>query len=176
MSRFTEEHIFNYLDQKLTPQEIAELEQEMQNDPEFKTRVEQLRTSHLYFLESQIEAGPEKLSDQIMAEVATLSKNKYYRPSGLFNSTSFLLISGVLTAIVAFLSLVNAGYVDFLSFTFGLNEIGIFRELNFSDGIISKRVINNSMLVIYGVLAMALLDRLILNPMFRRKAKQLGFN
>ena len=31
MSRFTEEYIFNYLDQALTPEENADLELEMQN-------------------------------------------------------------------------------------------------------------------------------------------------
>lgn len=176
MSRFTEEHIFNYLDQVLTAQEIAEFEQEMQNDPELKTTVEQLRTSHVYFLENQVEAGPEQLADHVMAEVTELSRKEYYRPSGLFNNTSFLLICGVLTAIVAFLSLTNAGYFDLQSLVPNLNETSIFKERNFFDGMISKRILTNSMLVIYGVLALALVDRLILNPMFRRRAKQLGFN
>ena len=176
MSRFTEEHIFNYLDQVLTAQEIAEFEQEMQNDPELKTTVEQLRTSHVYFLENQVEAGPEQLADHVMAEVTELSRKEYYRPSGLFNNTSFLLICGVLTAMVAFLSLTNAGYFDLQSLIPNLNETSIFKERNFFDGMISKRILTNSMLVIYGVLALALVDRLILNPMFRRRAKQLGFN
>lgn len=176
MSRFTEEHIFNYLDQLLTSQEIAELEQEMQNDPVFKTTVEQLRASHLCFLENQIEAGPANLSDQIMAEVTTLSKNQYYRPLGLFNNTSFLLISGVITALVAFLSMINAGYFDLQSLAPSLSEVDIYKEWTFLNSMISKQLITNSMLVIYGVLALALLDRLILNPLFRRRARQLRFN
>jgi len=176
MSRFTEEHIFNYLDQVLTAQEIAEFEQEMQNDPELKTTVEQLRTSHVYFLENQVEAGPEQLADHVMAEVTELSRKEYYRPSGLFNNTSFLLICGVLTAIVAFLSLTNTGYLDLQSLVPNLNETSILKEWNFFDGMISKRILTNSMLVIYGVLALALVDRLILNPIFRRRAKPLGFS
>ena len=176
MSRFTEEHIFNYLDQVLTAQEIAELEQEMQNDPELKTTVEQLRTSHVYFLENQVEAGPEQLADHVMAEVTELSRKEYYRPSGLFNNTSFLLIIGVLTAIVSFLSLVSTGHFDLSSLVSRLNEMGIFSEGTFMDGMISNRAITNSMLVIYGVLALVLLDRLLLNPLFRRRARQLGFN
>jgi hypothetical protein len=136
-----------------------------------------LRTSHAYFLENQVEVGPEQLADHVMAEVSELSRKEYYRPSGLFNNTSFLLICGVLTALVAFLSLTNAGYFDLQSLAPNLNETSIFKEWNFFDGIvISKRILTNSMLVIYGVLALALVDRLILNPMFRRRAKQLGFN
>ena len=175
MSRFTEEYIFNYLDQALTPEENAELELEMQNDPELKITVEQFRTAHIYFLENQIEATPEKLSDQIMAEVSTLSKSQYYRPSGLFNNTSFLLIVGILTAVIAFLSMVNAGYFDLQTLAPSLTETDMITEWTFLDGMISKRVITNSMLVIYGVLALGLLDRFIINPLFRRKAK-LGFN
>jgi len=174
MSRFTEEYIFNYLDQALTPEENAELELEMQNDPELKITVEQFRTAHIYFLENQIEATPEKLSDQIMAEVSTLS-SQYYRPSGLFNNTNFLLIAGILTAVIAFLSLVNAGYFDLQTLAPSLTETDMITKWTFLDGMISKRIITNSMLVIYGVLALGLLDRFILNPLFRRKVK-LGFN
>ncbi len=174
MSRFTEEYIFNYLDQALTPEENAELELEMQNDPELKITVEQFRTAHIYFLENQIEATPEKLSDQIMAEVSTLS-SQYYRPSGLFNNTNFLLIAGILTAVIAFLSMVNAGYFDLQTLAPSLTETDMITKWTFLDGMISKRIITNSMLVIYGVLALGLLDRFILNPLFRRKVK-LGFN
>jgi hypothetical protein len=174
MSRFTEEYIFNYLDQALTPEENAELELEMQNDPELKITVEQFRTAHIYFLENQIEATPEKLSDQIMAEVSTLS-SQYYRPSGLFNNTNFLLIAGILTAVIAFLSMVNAGYFDLQTLAPSLTETDMITEWTFLDGMISKRIITNSMMVIYGVLALGLLDRFILNPLFRRKVK-LGFN
>jgi hypothetical protein len=174
MSRFTEQYIFNYLDQALTSEENAELELEMQNDPELKITVEQFRTAHIYFLENQIEATPEKLSDQIMAEVSTLS-SQYYRPSGLFNNTNFLLIAGILTAVIAFLSLVNAGYFDLQTLAPSLTETDMITKWTFLDGMISKRIITNSMLVIYGVLALGLLDRFILNPLFRRKVK-LGFN
>ncbi len=176
MTQFTEEHILNYLDQALTAQEIAELEQEMQNDPELKTTVEQLRTSHVYFLENQVEAGSEQLADHVMAEVTELSRKEYYRPTGLFNNTSFLLTAGILTAVVAFLSVINAGYFDLQILVPNLTETSILKEWTFLKAMISKRILTNSMLVIYGVLALALVDRLILNPMFRKRARNLGFN
>ncbi len=176
MSRFTEEHIFNYLDQVLMPGEVAAFEQELQSDPELKSRVEKLQVSHRYFLENRVEAGPEQISDQVMVAVTELSQKKYYRPSGLFNSTSFLLTAGILTAVVAFLSVANAGYFDLQNLAPGLTETSIFKEWTFLKAMVNKRVLTNAMVVIYCVLALALVDRLILNPIFRKRVKNLGFN
>jgi len=176
MSSFTEEHIFNYLDQVLIPSEVAAFEQELQNDPELKSRVEKLQISHRYFLENRVEAAPEQLSDQVMVAVTELSKKEYYRPSGLFNNTSFLLIAGILTAIVAFFSLINAGYIDLKILVPSLAETNIINEWTFLKGMISNRILINAMVVISSVLALALVDRLILNPMFRKRVKDFGFN
>lgn len=175
MSRFTEEHIFDYLDQTLTPEQKREFEQEMNRDPEFKATVEQFRVAHLCFLNNNLETSSSQLPDRVLSEISTLSKNEYYGPSGLFSNTGFLLISGILTALVALLSMIQGGHIDLQSLAPGLAEMNIFKNWTL-DALIAKRLINNSMMVIYGVLALVLLDRFVLNPFFRRKPKQLGLN
>jgi len=176
MNGFTEEHIFNYIDQLLSPEETAEFELELKNNEDLKKTVDQLRTAHLCFLENKIESGSEELSNLIMAKVTASSNKTYYRPSGLFHHTGFLLVAGILTALVAFLSLLNAGYFDIQSLGYGtgIGETDFLKNMDLLKGVDAKRLISNSMLVIYGLLALGLVDRLILNPIFRRRYKHIG--
>lgn len=176
MNRYSDEHIFKYLDQSLTPEQVKEFEQELKNNPELNSAVAQTQKAHSLLVDNSLEKAPAQLSEQVIARVTKISKTKYYRPSGLFSNTSFLLISGVLTALVSFLSLSNAGYIDWQGIFPGLFEGDILSAYNFTDRIISKKMITNATLVIYGVLGLVLLDRFVFNPMFRRKAKRLGFN
>jgi len=175
MSRYTEEHIFNYLDQAMSPEAAAAFEQEMSKDPELKAAVDNLRNAHDYLQANQLEPAPAQLPDRVMAEVRKVSSEPYYRPSGLFSNTSFLLVSGILTALVAFLSIMQSGDLSLQTVAPNLNEISYFQNISF-DGIISKKAITNSFMVICGVLGLALLDRFLLNPYFRKKPRQLGLN
>jgi len=176
MSQFTEEHIFNYLDDLLTSEQNAALERAMQTDFDLKETVDRLRTAHLCFQDNKLESGPDHLTNQIMEEVTAISKKEYYSPSGLFSSTSFLLISGILTAVVAFLSLLSAGYFNFQDVIPGITELSFIKDWDLLNGGVSKRLITNTGLVIFGILALALVDRLILNPIFRRRYKSIGLN
>jgi len=176
MSQFTEEHIFNYLDDLLTSEQNTELELAMQTDTDLKETVDRLRTAHLCFQDNKLESGPDHLANQIMEEVTSISKKEYYNPSGLFSSTTFLLVSGVLTAMVAFLSLVSAGYFNFQEIVPGLTELSFIKDWDLFKAGVSKRLITNTALVIFGILALALVDRLVLNPIFRRRYKSIGLN
>ena len=176
MSQFTEEHIFNYLDDLLTSKQNTELELAMQADTDLKETVDRLRTAHLCLQDNNLESGPDHLSNQIMSEVIAISKKEYYSPSGLFSSTNFVLISGVLTAVEAFLSLVSAGYFNFQDIVPGLTELSFIKDWDLLNGGVSKKLITNTALVIFGILALALVDRLVLNPIFRRRYKSIGLN
>ena len=176
MKRYTEEHIYKYLDQELSAKHKAEFEQALKNNPELKELVAEAKKAHQVFSVNHLEKAPEKLSSKVMHRIKTSSKANYYRPSGLFSSTSFLLISGILTALIALLSMINAGYIDPQSVAPTLVEGEVLTNNKFWQTVISKKIVTNSMLVIYGVLALVLLDRFILHPFFRGKAKQLGFH
>jgi hypothetical protein len=137
--------------------------------------VEQLRTPHEYLSDNTFESAPTQLSDRVMTEVKKISKEPYYRPTGLFSNSGFLLVSGILTALVAFLSIIQGGYLDLNSFVPIDSGTTLLKQWSL-DGLITKKTITNTMIVIYGVLALALFDRFVLNPFFKRKPKQMGFN
>ena len=175
MSRFKEEDIFLYLDQKLTVEESAKFEQEMEQDPEFRATVEEFRKAHNYISSHSLETAPDTLTDKVMTEVGKTSKQNYYRPSGLFSNSSFLLVSGILTAMVALISILQAGDLDLQGILPSINEVSYLQSLSL-EGFITKKALTNSFMVICGVLALALLDRFVLNPLFRKGTKHLEFN
>ena len=67
MSHYTEEFIFSYIDQVLTPEQVVEFEQELSRNPELKSRVDQLKRAHQYFMGNQLETAPESLPDQVLS-------------------------------------------------------------------------------------------------------------
>jgi hypothetical protein len=173
MNSFTEEDIFNYLDQSMSPEKRKQFEKRLVSDPELKAALSEAITAHQFFRSNPLEKAPEHLATQIMNRVSKAAKTKYYRPSGLFSNTSFLLVSGVVTAVVAFLSLINSGYFDVQSMAPGLftNETHL---ISFPENL--SRIISNSLVVIYGVLALVVLDKFVFNPLFRKRVKRLGYH
>ncbi len=176
MSNYGEQEIFHYLDQEMTPEQTKAFELALKNDPELKSALEAAQKSHQYFNQNNLEKAPEVLTDQVIQKITASSNKKYYRHYGLFSSTTFLLISGVLTALVAFLSLISSDYIDWSAVSPGIPEGSMSYTDNLFRGFVSRKVINSSMLVIYGILALVLLDRFVLNPLFRGKMKQLGYH
>ena len=176
MKRYTEEYIYKYLDQELSTQQISEFEMALKNNPELKEAVDEAQKAHQYFSLNALEKAPEKISSKVMHRIKTSSKASYYRPSGLFSSTGFLLLSGILTAIIALLSMMNAGYIDPQSVAPSLVQEDVLTNNKLWQTLVSEKIITNSMLVIYGILAVVLLDRFVFHPFFRGKVKQLGFH
>ena len=155
--------------------ESSDFETEMKQDPELRAAVKEFRRAHDYISNHVLESAPDYLTDNIMIEVGKTSNKNYYRPSGLFSNSSFLLVSGVLTAAVALISILQAGNMDLQSMLPSINEIGYLKNWSL-EGFITKKALTNSFMVICGVLALALLDRFVLNPLFRKGTKHLEFN
>ena len=175
MSRFTEEDIFKYLDRTLSKEDAALFETQLENNPELKLAVEEFRRVHNYISTNALESAPEDLTDKVMMEVTKTSKKTYYSPSGLFSNTSFLLVSGILTAMIALTSILQTGAFDMQSMLPDVSEISYLKDWSL-EGLVTKRALTNSFMVICGVLALALLDRFVLNPLFRKESKKLEFN
>ncbi|GJM28458.1 MAG: hypothetical protein DHS20C17_10930 [Cyclobacteriaceae bacterium] len=177
MSHFTEEHIFKYLDQELSAEQVKAFEEQLKTDPQLKATVEQLKYANQTFHSNRLEKAPDHLSDKILMEISDSSRKGYYRPNGLSSSSGFLLITGCLTALVTLLSVVNGGYIDLQSFMpTAVFETSLTNSNQFLSNLISDKALINSMMVIYGGLALVLLDRFVLNPLFRKRAKHLGYN
>ena len=176
MSSFNQEDIFSYLDQSMTPEKLQQFKKQLNSDPELKAAVDEARTAHEYFKNNALEKAPAPLADQVMTRISETAKTKYYRPSGLFSSTGFLLVSGIITALVAFLSLISSGYLDLSSVMPGLFENSTALSNLSENFFITKRTITNSLVVIYGVLALVVLDKFVFNPFFKKRVKRLGYH
>lgn len=176
MSLYNEEQILKYLDRELTPEQVKAFEQELKKDPELKATVEQLISTNEIFNANRLEKAPDQLSADVMAEISGFSKKNYYRPNGLSSSSGFLMASGIVTALVAFLSLINGGYIDMQELIPATFANDLFSTSSFFSKLLNARTITNAMLVIYGGFALVILDRLVLNPFFRKRTRQLGYN
>ena len=173
MSKFQEKDIFKYLDGELDAAAHAEFERALQSDEQLKIRFDQLAMVHESLLNFHKESAPAPLVDQVMEQVDALPQSSY-SGSSIFSGTNFLIISGVLTAVVAAISLFSSGYLSFEQIETTAQGYEVADDLNLIKDLLSPKVMRNAMLVIYGVLSLALLDRAILNPLFRKRQRHLS--
>ncbi len=174
MKRYNEEFVYKYLDQSLSTKELKEFKEALENSPELREMVTDARNAHQAFSENSMEQAPEKFSDQVMNRVKTSSSMNYYRPSGLFSNSGFLLVSGVLTALVALLSVINGGYIDVQSISTSAIEMEMVTDNALWHTLTRENVIANAMLVLYGILGLVVLDRFVFHPFFLGRVKQVG--
>ncbi len=172
MSKFQEKDIFSYLDGTMDAVRKIEFEEALTRDDSLKFRLEQLSMVHESLLTFPKEPAPSTLVDGVMKTVETLPGGAY-SGSSIFSGTNFLVISGILTAIVAAISLFSSGYLSYEQIETTAQGYEVADELNLVKDLFSPKVMRNAMLVIYGVLSLALLDRAILNPLFRKRQRQL---
>ena len=173
MSRFQEKDIFSYLDGTLSPDRQREFEQALQSDDQLQARFDQLAMVHESMENFSYDPAPHNLVDEVMQKVEALPQSSY-SGSSIFSGTNFLIISGVLTAIVAAISLFSSGYLSFEQIETTAQGYQIADDLTTIQHLFSPKFMRNAMLVIYGVLSLALLDRAVLNPLFRKRQRHLS--
>ena len=173
MSEFTDQNIFDYLDGTCSKSERMLFEAELPQNPVLQQRYEELKALNSSLEAMSLESSPEHLTDQVMEEVRALP-SEYAGSSSLFSGTRFFIVSGILTAIVALISMFNAGYLEMGTLETTAENYRLVEELSFLKGLLTKKMLTNAVLLIYGVLGLALLDRAVLNPLFRRKIKRLS--
>lgn len=173
MSRFKEEIIFEYLDDTCSSAVKQQIEEELATNDMFRARFEQLQSAHQGMLSLSLERPPAQLTDKVMQKLQALPQPGYSGYSGIFSGTGFLLVTGILTALVAFISMFNSGLFSVQSLDSAAQGYKLMEEWSYLKGILSERTLTNLMLVIYGALSIALLDGIVLNAIFRKKNKQL---
>ncbi len=173
MSRFQEKDIFNYLDGSLSATRKAEFEEALKQDDQLQARFDQLAMVHESMENFSHDLAPNTLVEGVMEQVEALPQGAY-TGSSIFSGTNFLIISGVLTAIVAAISLFSSGYLSFEQIETTAQGYQVADDLTAVKHLFSPKVMRNAMLVIYGVLSLALLDRAILNPLFRKRQRHLS--
>jgi len=175
MTQFSQEHIQKYLDQELSADQRKAFEKALQNDTSLKSDYEQLQIAHKALERNKLEKAPDQFSARVLAAISGSSR-KYYYSHGLGGNTGFLLISGIITALIALLSVINSGYLDLQGLTQFLPNVDASIENNFLRGLVKQQTLTKAMMVILGILAITILDRFILNPMFRKRVRQLDLN
>ncbi|MDH3708667.1 MAG: hypothetical protein OER04_02200 [Cyclobacteriaceae bacterium] len=174
MSRFTDQDLFDYLDGSCSKSQKRQIEQELREDKALRKRYDEFLALDQSMAQLSLERSPEDLSDKIMDQIRTLPQLDYMGSSSIFSGTKFFIVSGIVTAMVALISLFSSGYLSLEPLETTMGKYQLMEEWNFLKGVLTKRMLTNAMLLIYGVLGLALLDRAVLNPLFRKKAKRLS--
>ena len=174
MTQFSHEHILQYLDQEMSSEQQKKFKKELQDDPEFRSDFEQLKLAHDALQQDRIDKAPIEFSSKVMASISG-SGRKYYYTNGLSSNSGFLFFSGILTALIALLSVINSGYLDVQGLVRSLSSTEVSIETDFLQGLVSQQTLTRAMMVIFGILAITILDRLVLNPMFRKRVST-GFD
>ena len=174
MTQYSHEHILKYLDQEMNSEQQDNFKKELQNDPELRSDFEQLKLAHETLQQDRIDKAPIEFSAKVMASVSG-SGRKYYYTNGLGSNSGFLFVSGILTALIALLSVFNSGYIDVQGLARSLSSTDVSIENDFLQGLVSQQTLTRAMMVIFGILAITILDRFVLNPMFRKRVST-GFD
>lgn len=169
MSQFSEEEIFNYLDGSSSEEQKRAFQQALSDDAAFKAYFEQFKAIEESLISMPLEKTPDGMSDRVMEQVKSLPQTAYYHNTSIFSGTRFLIISGVLTALVAIISLFNSGYLSVESLETTAQGYQLLEEWTVVKGFFSQKMLTNAMLVIFGVLSLGILDRVILHPLFKKK-------
>ncbi len=169
MSRFNEEMIFKYLDDACSASEKQRIQKALSEDKVFRLRFQQLEAIHESLSAMPLERSPESLTNEVMDKVEALPHSRYYQSASVFSGSRFLIISGILTALVAVISLFNSGYLSLESLETAAEGYQLVEEWSLVKGYFNQRMLTNIMLVIFGVLSLVLLDRVVLNPFFKKK-------
>jgi len=173
MKTFSEEDIFKYLDEELPQEYRREIEAQLKVSNEFRKQFEEAAAIHNSLTRFNIEEASPNFSNRVMQKVSGQSPSGSYFFRGL-SGLNFVLVSGVLTGLVAFASLFISGYVDYQSIQESLqqNEWSKGIDLGFIAGLLNKKALTTMIVVVYAILSFVLLDRAVITPWLLRKSKK----
>ncbi len=174
MSLQNEKEIFDYLDGNCSPETRREIKEKLASNPEFNAQFLALESVHKSMSELPLDKSPPDLPAKVMTSIKTLPSPSYHFGDDLFTGKGFFLVTGILTAMIALLSLLSSGYVSLEQLETTAESYKIIGDLTFLKTFFSKKMLTTSMLAVYGILSLALLDRMVLKPLFRKKIKQVS--
>ena len=160
-----EDKLLDYLDGRLSADEIQNLENQMVNDEALRTRMEELRTIDITLKELKVEQPSWNFTDRVMAALdqSTLDKRVSIK-NGL------LLLSGILIVIGIASLLVSTGVFDGSQTVINLGDLKFSREyIKVPAFTIQGKLMINVIIFLNVALALIVLDRVILKPFFKRR-------
>lgn len=161
----TDEHLLNYLDGTLNPQERNAIEQLLEADQQVALRLDALRSIHDYLLTSGADEPSKNFTQRVMERL------QYPATSGYSPRNGILLLTGVLIAVGIAAVLLASGVFDTTT-TLDLNQLVVpnkYLDENLPSISINGKLIVNLIILVNIALAFIVLDRAVLKPWFKRR-------
>ncbi len=161
-----DESLLNYLDGTLSKQEVSDLKDRLQTDEKLKARFETLKMLDTHLAHTKLEMPAKNFTQLVMEGL-----HKVPVRTGLSARNGIFLILGVMTIITILILLVSSGTFD----TIGVikpNEIGMKNNyFNFEIPSISinGKILINAIIFLNLAIALIVLDRTILRPLFEKR-------
>jgi hypothetical protein len=170
ISGSNDDSLLSYLDGTLDAHESKRIEEQIQQSPELKLRLEELRVIHVFLRSKNTLLNPSKnFTQRVLNNLDSFKYSQTISPKN-----GMLLLGGIVVAVGITLSLISSGSFDSVSTPLSLNDLPIKKEWiknplpTFSLNV--KQVMKVTMILATG-LSFVLLDRTILRPLFARRSK-----
>ncbi len=161
-----DESLLHYLDGTLSNQEVSELEEQLQVDEQLRFRLETLRTLDTDLAQVKLETPSKNFTQKVMEGLHKVpARNSLSIRNGIF------LILGVMAVVTILTLLVSSGAFDGAG-VIQPNAIGIqdnYFNFNIPSIAINGKLMINAMIFLNLAIALIVLDRTILRPLFERR-------
>jgi anti-sigma factor RsiW len=169
LSPAKEEELLRYLDGDLEPAQKIKLEAELQTAADLNGRLEELRVIRLYLLrKATLETPSKTFTQKVMAGLDAQPVKSLFSPR-----KGLLLLMGVIIASVLALMLLSNGLFDQTNTSLLVDATPIknkwIQDTTFSIPFNGK-ILVNGIIFINLALALVLLDRTVLRPLFQKRA------
>jgi hypothetical protein len=161
-----EDTLLDYLDGSLSPVQREAFEQSLKSNPEWQSRLEELRIADEVFRSMPLEHPSKNFTSSAM-----LNLDQYPVRSGLSIRKGILLLTGMIGVMAMAVMLLSAGVFDQTA-TFDLNDIGVVQRYikqNLPGISIDGKMVVNVIILLNMALAFVVLDRAILKPFFQKR-------
>jgi anti-sigma factor RsiW len=161
--------LFDYLDGKLSGEKKNAFEYELRKNAELRSTYNDLRKSDQIFRENLLEVPPPGLTQRVMANLYTVPASNN---SSLSIRKTLLLLGAILSLVALCALLLASGIFDSTVTTFDLNQVTLVKK--YVDRSLPSFGINGKLLVhivvfLNLVIALMVLDRSVLKPLFQRR-------
>ena len=159
--------LLDYLDGRLSKSEVERVERELQQNPTWRSRLDELNVVATSLSEISFEQPSKNFTQSVMTKL-----DQSPASSGYSVRNGIWLLVGVLVAITLAALLVSAGVFDHTMARIDLNQVDYskrFITTPLPSFQFSGKVIVNAIIILNLGLGWLVLDRIILKPFFQRR-------
>lgn len=167
VSQSIDDMLSDYLDGNLNNMERAKIEETLQQNTEWKSRLDELRAVGSMLTETKFELPSKNFTQTVM-----LRLDQYPEQSGFSIRNGILLLTGVLLVIGIATVLVASGVFDNTNTRIDLNQVKLSEKLvntPLPSFELNGKLLVNIIIVLNLGLAWIVLDRGILRPLFQKR-------